>query len=37
MAAIRTMQTLNTAQVEYFSTYGRFAATLVELGPTDWK
>ena len=34
MAAIRTMQTLNTAQVQYFSTYGRFAASLMEMGPT---
>lgn len=33
MAAIRTLQTLNTAQVQYFSTYGRFAQTLMELGP----
>lgn len=33
MAAIRTLQTLNTGQVQYFSTYGRFASTLVELGP----
>lgn len=33
MAAIRTLQTLNTAQVQYFSTYGRFAQTLLELGP----
>lgn len=33
MAAIRTMHTLNTAQVQYFSTYGRYAATLNELGP----
>ncbi len=34
MAAIRTLQTLNTAQVQYFSTYGRFAASLMEMGPT---
>ena len=33
MAAIRTMQTLNTAQIQYFSTYGRYASTLNELGP----
>ena len=33
MAAIRSLQTLNTAQVQYFSTYGRFAQTLMELGP----
>lgn len=35
MAAIRTLQTLNTAQVQYFSTYGRFAQTLLELGPSS--
>ena len=34
MAAIRTLHTLNTAQVQYFSTYGRYASTLNELGPT---
>ena len=33
MAAIRTLQTLNTGQVQYFSTYGRFASTLMEMGP----
>ncbi len=33
MAAIRTLQTLNTGQVQFFSTYGRFAATLMEMGP----
>ncbi|MEX2300506.1 MAG: prepilin-type N-terminal cleavage/methylation domain-containing protein [Bryobacterales bacterium] len=33
MAAIRTLQTINTAQIQYFSTYGRYAATLNELGP----
>ncbi|MBI1356645.1 MAG: prepilin-type N-terminal cleavage/methylation domain-containing protein [Acidobacteria bacterium] len=33
MAAIRTLSTLNTAQVQYFSTYGRYAQTLQELGP----
>ncbi len=34
MAAIRTLQTLNTAQIQYFSTYGRYATTLNELGPS---
>ena len=33
MAAIRSLHTVNTAQVQYFSTYGRYAATLQELGP----
>ncbi len=33
MAAIRTLQTLNTGQVQYFSIYGRFASTLMEMGP----
>lgn len=33
MAAIRALQTLNTAQLRYSSTYGRFASTLMELGP----
>ena len=33
MAAIRTLHTLNTAQTQYFSTYGRWATTLAELGP----
>ena len=33
MAAIRTLQTLNTDQVLYFSIYGRFASTLMEMGP----
>ncbi len=33
MAAIRTMGTINTAQVQYFSTYGRYATSLNELGP----
>jgi prepilin-type N-terminal cleavage/methylation domain-containing protein len=32
MAAIRTLQTLNTAQIQYFSTYGRYATVLNELG-----
>ena len=34
MAAVRTLQTLNTAQIQYFSTYGRYASTLNELGPS---
>ena len=34
MAAIRTLQTLNTTQIQYFSTYGRYATTLSELGPS---
>ena len=33
MAAIRTLSTVNTAQVMYFSTYGRYATSLNELGP----
>lgn len=33
MAAIRTLHTINTAQTQYFSTYGRYATTLLELGP----
>ena len=33
MAAIRTLGTINTAQVQYFSTYGRYATSLMELGP----
>ena len=33
MAAIRTLSTINTAQTQYFSTYGRYATTLPELGP----
>lgn len=34
MAAIRTMHTLNTAQIQYFSRYQRFASSLTELGPS---
>ena len=33
MAAIKALNTINTAQVQYFSTYQRFAQTLQELGP----
>lgn len=33
MAAIRTLVTINTAQTQYFSTYGRYATSLAEMGP----
>ena len=33
MAAIRTITTIHTAQAQYFSQFGRFAANLPELGP----
>ena len=33
MAAIRALNTIQTAQIQYFSTYGRYAQSLVELGP----
>lgn len=33
MAAIRTITTIHTAQTQYFSQFGRFAANLQELGP----
>ncbi len=33
MAAIRTLVSLNTAQSQYFSTYGRYASSLAELAP----
>ncbi len=33
MAAIRQIGTLHTAQTQYFSQYGRYATSLVELGP----
>jgi prepilin-type N-terminal cleavage/methylation domain-containing protein len=33
LAAIQALKTINTAQVQYFSTYQRFAQTLQELGP----
>ena len=33
MAAIRELQNLNTAQVQYMSHFGRYAANLTELGP----
>ena len=32
-AAIRAMQTVNTAQVQYNSQFGRYATSLIELGP----
>jgi type IV pilus assembly protein PilA len=32
-AALKAIQTLNTVQVQYNSTFGRFAASLTELGP----
>jgi type IV pilus assembly protein PilA len=32
-AAIKTIQTIHTAQVQYHTQYGRFAASLAELGP----
>ncbi|MGH9718850.1 MAG: prepilin-type N-terminal cleavage/methylation domain-containing protein [Bryobacteraceae bacterium] len=31
--AIKAITTIHTAQAQYYSTYGRYAATLVELGP----
>jgi type IV pilus assembly protein PilA len=33
MAAIRALHTVNTAQIQYFSTFGRYAQSLMELGP----
>jgi prepilin-type N-terminal cleavage/methylation domain-containing protein len=33
VATIEALKTINTAQVQYFSTYGHFAQTLEELGP----
>ena len=32
-AALKAIQTLNTAQVQYNSQFGRFAQSLTELGP----
>ena len=32
-AAMKAIQTINTAQVQYNSTFGRFAQSLTELGP----
>jgi prepilin-type N-terminal cleavage/methylation domain-containing protein len=37
MAAIRQIGTIHTAQTQYMSQFGRFAATLVELGPGAGK
>ena len=33
MGAMKTITTIHTAQAQYFSQYGKFADTLVELGP----
>jgi prepilin-type N-terminal cleavage/methylation domain-containing protein len=33
MAAIRQIQTINTMQTQYLSQFGRYAASLAELGP----
>ena len=33
VAAIRSCQTINTAQIQYFAQFGRYASTLLELGP----
>ncbi len=33
VAAIKSCQTINTAQIQYFAQYGRYASTLAELGP----
>jgi type IV pilus assembly protein PilA len=33
MAAIRQIQTLHTAQTQYYSQFGRYATSLAELGP----
>jgi prepilin-type N-terminal cleavage/methylation domain-containing protein len=33
MASIRALHTINTAQIQYFSTYGRYGQSLMELGP----
>ncbi len=33
LAAVRTIQTLNTAQTQYYSEFGRYATSLTELGP----
>lgn len=35
VAAIRSCQTINTAQIQYFAQYGRYASTLDELGPAS--
>lgn len=33
MAAIQQIRTIHTAQIQYYSQFGRYAATLAELGP----
>jgi type IV pilus assembly protein PilA len=33
MAAVRQIHTLHTAQTQYYSQFGRYAKTLLELGP----
>lgn len=33
MAAIRTVTTIHTCQTQYFSQFGKYATTLLELGP----
>jgi hypothetical protein len=33
-SALKSIQTLNTAQVQYNSMYGRYAGSLAELGPS---
>jgi prepilin-type N-terminal cleavage/methylation domain-containing protein len=33
MAAIRQIGTIHTAQIQYYSQFGRYAASLTELGP----
>lgn len=35
VAAIRSCQTINTAQIQYFAQFGRYASTLNELGPPE--
>jgi len=36
-ASLKNLQTLNTAQVQYQSQFGRFAQSLTELGPSAAK
>ena len=33
MAAVQAIRTIHTAQVQYYSTYGKYAETLAALGP----
>src|SRR5579862_7625696 len=33
MAIVREIQTINTAQAQYMSQFGKFAASMAELGP----